>query len=52
MVLAAALGDPLRRLAILISTQHIVVRVIVGFFAILVPHFQVVNEFILANFAV
>ena len=52
LILACALRDPLRRLAILISTHHIVVRVIVRFFAILVSHFQIVNEFILANFAV
>lgn len=52
MILAAALWDPLRWLGILISTHHIVVRVIVRFFAILVPHFQVIYEFILANFAI
>ena len=52
LILTTALRDPLHRFAVLISTQHIVVRVIVRFFAILVPHFQVLNEFVLADFAV
>ena len=51
LVLATALRDSFHRFAVLISTQHIVVRVIVRFFAVLVPHFQVVNEFVLADFA-
>ena len=44
--------EPFCRFAVLVTAYHIVVRVVVGFLTVLVPHFKIVHEFVLADFAV
>ena len=47
---ATSLRNAFVGLDILVAAgHHIVVRVVVGFFTILMPHFQIVNQFVLAD---